>query len=224
MKKLLLILFTTISIPSIAQDSDSINFSILKKEVQWFIDTVEHGNSAHENFTVYTLYVHDTKKEAKSLSFYITFFYNGYNYDQDATPYMFSLGKDVILLNVPKKIAAKWVGLKLIEKIDLANIVKIQNRLPKGEVFMTHDGDHETLLCWYDGHKIRKRFCEAIRKSPGYNGVHVVNYKTDCNCREFADVKKSFSKNPDGLNINYGHPYWDTDREQIKKGSNRRPF
>lgn len=212
MKKLLLILFTTISIPSIAQDRDSINFSILKKEVQWFIDTVNNGNFAPENYSVYTLYLHDTKKEAKSLSFYVSFFYNGYRYDHDAAPYMFSLGEDVILLNVPKKIAAKWIGLKFIELIDSVNIVKIQNRLPKGDMLITHDGLHQTLLCWYDGYKIKRRFCDAIRKLPGYNGIHTVNYKTDCNCHEFSDVKKSFSKNSDGLRMNDEYPYWDTNR------------
>lgn len=187
MKNALIILILTLSFSSFAQDRDSIKFSILKKEVQWFIDTIKNGNLAPSKRIVYTVYMHDPFPDSNSICFALSY---AYDYIYIDPPYFFELGNDFVIVNNPLSTAKKWIENNLIEIVDSAARIRIKNVVSKG-IWIDHHGNSEILLCWYDGHRVYKRLCENTwgnEKAMDRN----LRGKNNCSYDNFFQVKNSF--------------------------------
>lgn len=174
MKNALLILLLTLSSSSFAQDRDSIKFSILKKEVQWFIDTAKTFTVDGGKYNVYTIYMYETFSEVNSICFKISFIENSYEYIYPVSPYMFVLKGEYVLISNPKGVAEKWVSNEYINVLNFVDKKMVKSKLAHdGTSIMRHK--EQELICWHDGIQTRKKFCEDV-----------------CALTDFHSIKKSF--------------------------------
>ncbi len=163
-------LLLTLSISSFAQDRDSIKFSILKKEVQWFIDTAKTFTVDSGKYNVYTIYMYETFSEVNSICFKISFIANSYEYIYPVSPDMFVLKGEYILISNPKGIAEKWVSNEYINLVDSLYKKMVKSKLAHdGTSIMRHK--EQEMICWYDGIQTRKKFCEEVRAFTDFHSI-----------------------------------------------------
>jgi len=186
MKNALLILLLTLSFSSFAQDRDSIKFSILKKEVQWFIDTTRNLSGSHGRYNIYTVYLYDCP-DINSVCFHVSYIQNGSDYGFRTTPHFFRVFDEIVLILNSKAIAKKWIDNGQVALVDSTQRIKIMKKTYRGE-HRIHESPEVKFLYWYDGFTVKRRICKAYWIGEGFSQTTIA----ECTYDDFDAVKKSF--------------------------------
>ncbi len=172
-------------------------FSSLQSETKAFIDTIEKAKTEGQKNIVYSVFLFNTAPDTNSFCFLVSYILNSTEYPIHFTPYTFVVGKNLVIINNQKNIPVEWKTKEYVQIIDIASKRRILKKLNNSE-FAKHI-EEESLLVWYDGTKIRKRFCRYKTLNDGFSYTVVSEYP-NCSFSDFSDVKASFNINMDSIN------------------------
>lgn len=182
MKNALFILLFALSTPCFAQSDAARSFSILKKEVQGFIDTTKKLTADNGQYNVYRVFLYDFSS-ANSICFSVSYIQNRNDYFYLSPPYVFMIDSEFVLIKSPKGLMKQLIEEQQIRLVDSLHNYKIEKKLGN---FSHREWTEQGLLFWYDGLKDRKRFCVSNHRK-GY-----VSTIGECGYDNFDSVKQSF--------------------------------
>ena len=191
MKKICLILSFFIAFSSHAQDE--LNYgrghAFIEKELRVFSDSVQKHSRIIKAYGVYTVHVINTLTDSNSFCFTISYLLNRENYFYPSIhPYFMHIDGKPILLIIPQSYASKWLNRERYKQVDEAALQEIRTKLAPNTT-MCH-GEKEMAMFWYDGVRVRRKFCENIRDK-----WERLNYEGYCYCEagDFNSIKEVFA-------------------------------